>query len=108
MRNLTSMRVMSWLDSSRRRRVQKSLKHLDSDDSATSSSLSEVTGSSSLHSSLSLQTLPSVPSLQKIPSDAHAITVSHSVTSSFKLRERSLPVTCLAVNGGTKMLPVPP
>ncbi|KAF3485415.1 hypothetical protein F2Q69_00054173 [Brassica cretica] len=93
------MRVMSWLDSSRRRRVQKSLKHLDSDDSATSSSLSEVTGSSSLHSSLSLQTLPSVPSLQKIPSDAHAITVSHSVTSSFKLRERSLPVTCLAVNG---------
>ncbi|KAJ0235407.1 F219 [Hirschfeldia incana] len=94
------MRVMSWLDSSRRKQVQKSLKHLDSDDSATSSSLSEVTGSSSLHSSLSLQTLPSIPSLQKISSKTHAVTVSHSVTSSFKLCERSLPVPCLAVNGG--------
>ena len=98
------MRIISRLfeseDSSRRRRTPKSPKHLDSTDSATSSPLSEATGSSSLHSSLSLQTLPSVPSLQKIPSETFAVTVSHSVTSSFKLRERSLPVTCLAVNGG--------
>ncbi|KAF8097245.1 hypothetical protein N665_0292s0024 [Sinapis alba] len=98
------MRVISWLfdseHSSRRRRTPKSPTHLDSVDSATSSSLSEATGSTSLHSSLSLQTLPSVPSLQKIPSETLSVTVSHSVTSSFKLRERSLPVTCLAVNGG--------
>ncbi|CAD5313646.1 unnamed protein product [Arabidopsis thaliana] len=94
------MRVISKLFDSDRRRIPKSPKHLDSGESATSSSsLSDVTtGSSSLHSSLSLQTLPSVPSLQKIPSTT--VTVSHSVTSSFKLRERSLPVTCLAVNGG--------
>ncbi|KAJ4879807.1 Transducin/WD40 repeat-like superfamily protein [Raphanus sativus] len=96
------MRVVSWLfdsehSSRRRRRTPKSPTHLDSADSATSSSLA---GSTSLHSSLSLQTLPSVPSLQKIPSETLAVAVSHSVTSSFKLRERSLPVTCLAVNGG--------
>lgn len=98
------MRLISRLfeseDSSRRRRTPRDPKHLDSTDSSTSSPLSEATGSSSLHSSLSLQTLPSVPSLQKIPSETFAVTVSHSVTSSFKLRERSLPVTCLAVNGG--------
>ncbi|KAG7593036.1 WD40-repeat-containing domain superfamily [Arabidopsis thaliana x Arabidopsis arenosa] len=94
------MRVISKLFDSDRRRIPKSPKHLDSDESVTlSSSLSDITtGSSSLDSSLSLQTLPSVPSLQKIPSTT--VTVSHSVTSSFKLRERSLPVTCLAVNGG--------
>ncbi|KAJ0257865.1 F219 [Hirschfeldia incana] len=98
------MRVLSRLfeskDSPRRRRTQKSPTNQYSTDSSTSSPLSEATGSSSLHSSLSLQTLPSVPSLQKIPSEAFSVTVSHSVTSSFKLRERSLPVTCLAVNGG--------
>ncbi|XP_010556200.1 PREDICTED: F-box/WD repeat-containing protein 11 [Tarenaya hassleriana] len=99
------MRVFSWLsdsESSLRRRRSKSRKHLDSDnsaDSSTSSSPSD-TGSSSLQSSLSLQTLPSVPSLQKIPSVNLNDAVSYSVVSSFRLRERNLPVSCLAVNGG--------